>query len=543
MNPRFSQKGSIPYWLKAEKLPNSIEGVSGMVVKGGGREAKKGDAECASANTAASSPAGAVSDALPSSPVGATAWRDLSPRRIIGFACNQAFLLCSLFTGDVLFVLLFMVAGFALVRIMGASRLSRLFARPLLYLYAVVAACGSLLPLLFPEIAGMIALHGLLVGVPCALLFTAWGRAFDRESTQLSIPEVFLGSLVGAFVCLVFSLAGAVPVAWAAVSLLPFASAVNIEVRTPLATEDPRLPAPQEGPAAVLSAKILAGTVLFGMAAGIMLLESGATGGVMVAAGTAGAAGGAAGSALGSAAGGEWLAYSRMGLVLYAAFLAGSLTLLLSDGFGRGASLNKSYRLAVFVMMVGVLLVPWPLMQASILPGEAVVFAGGMGLQAVLVSLFLVLAELTGADCALSFSAGFTALFAGEFVGAVAGWAMGTYLGDSAQYAAVVVAGAIMLIGYVFLFTERDFDALSQLVTESDAIEVASGIIVERYGLSNRESEILAFALRGRTSERIAQELVISKSTVDTHLRRIYAKCGVHSRQELLDLAERVASA
>ena len=444
-------------------------------------------------------------------------WRDLSPRRIIGFACYQAFLLSSLFFGDVLFTLLFMVVGFALVRMVGAARLSHLFARPLLYLYAVVAACGALLPLLFPGGAIVGVLHGLLVGAPSALLLTAWGRAFDRESTQLSVPEVFLGALVGALVCLVFSLAGDSSVAWAAVSLLPLASAVNIEVRAAPEGGDPRPSASQEGPAAELSAKILAGTVLFGMATGIMLLESDPTGD-------------------------WWLAHGRMGLVLYAAFLAGGLTLLLSDGFGRGAALNKSYRLAVFVMMAGVLLVPWPFMQASILPGEVVVFAGGLGLQAVLVSLFLVLAELTGTDCALSFSAGFMALFAGEFAGAVIGVAMGLLPEGSMPYAAVLVAGAIMLAGFIFLFTERDFDALSQLVTESDAMEVASGIIVERYSLSNRESEILAFALRGRTSERIAQELVISKSTVDTHLRRIYAKCGVHSRQELIDLAEQLVA-
>ena len=46
-------------------------------------------------------------------------------------------------------------------------------------------------------------------------------------------------------------------------------------------------------------------------------------------------------------------------------------------------------------------------------------------------------------------------------------------------------------------------------------------------------------SLRGRTAERIAGEFFISKNTVDTHLRRIYAKCGVHTRQELIDLGER----
>ena len=58
--------------------------------------------------------------------------------------------------------------------------------------------------------------------------------------------------------------------------------------------------------------------------------------------------------------------------------------------------------------------------------------------------------------------------------------------------------------------------------------------------LSKREREILPLALRGRTAERIASEFFISKNTVDTHLRRIYAKCDVHTRQELIDLSERV---
>ena len=196
---------------------------------------------------------------------------------------------------------------------------------------------------------------------------------------------------------------------------------------------------------------------------------------------------------------------------------------------------NKDYH--GLLMLVGVLLVPWPLLADSVLPGESVVLAGFFGLEVVLVSLFIVIADITGTDCALSFSAGFASLYAGGLAGALIALTL-----ERTGYAIVVLAGAIILLSYLFLFTERDFDELSQLVTESDtrdSFETACAEIAETYGLSNRESEILAFALRGRTSERIAQELVISKSTVDTHLRRIYSKCGVHSRQELLDLAER----
>ena len=100
------------------------------------------------------------------------------------------------------------------------------------------------------------------------------------------------------------------------------------------------------------------------------------------------------------------------------------------------------------------------------------------------------------------------------------------------------------MCAYVFLFTERDFSALSRVVdaVAVDNTEDVKKAIAQAAALSARETEVLSLALRGRTNERIAQELFIAKSTADTHLRRIYSKCGVHSRQELLDLAEKTAA-
>ncbi|MBM7000047.1 helix-turn-helix transcriptional regulator [bacterium] len=62
--------------------------------------------------------------------------------------------------------------------------------------------------------------------------------------------------------------------------------------------------------------------------------------------------------------------------------------------------------------------------------------------------------------------------------------------------------------------------------------------IAERYGLSPRETEILSFLLRGYSTTAIRNELYIAKGTVDTYVQRVYRKCGVHSRQELLDLSQ-----
>ena len=108
----------------------------------------------------------------------------------------------------------------------------------------------------------------------------------------------------------------------------------------------------------------------------------------------------------------------------------------------------------------------------------------------------------------------------------------------SQPLAVAAFAGLASLFAYLFLFTENDYVELSAIATDIDSFDETCARISTTYGLSRREAEVLPLALRGRTSERIAAELYISKSTVDTHLRRIYAKTGVHSRQELIDLSE-----
>jgi len=55
-------------------------------------------------------------------------------------------------------------------------------------------------------------------------------------------------------------------------------------------------------------------------------------------------------------------------------------------------------------------------------------------------------------------------------------------------------------------------------------------------GLSLRELEVLEMFAQGRSANWIAAELTVSKNTVRSHLRTIYVKLGIHTRQELLDL-------
>ena len=39
----------------------------------------------------------------------------------------------------------------------------------------------------------------------------------------------------------------------------------------------------------------------------------------------------------------------------------------------------------------------------------------------------------------------------------------------------------------------------------------------------------------GHTQKKVAEELFITPATAHSHIKRIYSKCGMHSRQEILE--------
>ena len=73
---------------------------------------------------------------------------------------------------------------------------------------------------------------------------------------------------------------------------------------------------------------------------------------------------------------------------------------------------------------------------------------------------------------------------------------------------------------------------------EPNALDLACDAVAGEFGLSAREREVLALLARGRTQPYIREALLLSKNTVSSHVQHIYAKLGVHSKQELIDLVE-----
>lgn len=64
------------------------------------------------------------------------------------------------------------------------------------------------------------------------------------------------------------------------------------------------------------------------------------------------------------------------------------------------------------------------------------------------------------------------------------------------------------------------------------------GALVEAYHLSAREAEVFALLAHGRSAPYIRDELTVSLNTVSSHIKHIYGKMGIHSRQELIDLVD-----
>lgn len=105
---------------------------------------------------------------------------------------------------------------------------------------------------------------------------------------------------------------------------------------------------------------------------------------------------------------------------------------------------------------------------------------------------------------------------------------------------ALSLLAMIVLIGY----TEYGSRLWALLVKTSLSSDQAFGTrdrldgFARAHGLTRREAEILALFADGRSMPYIAEKTYVSENTVKTHVRHIYAKCGVHNKQELIDLVE-----
>lgn len=82
---------------------------------------------------------------------------------------------------------------------------------------------------------------------------------------------------------------------------------------------------------------------------------------------------------------------------------------------------------------------------------------------------------------------------------------------------------------------EQNIIQLTHEPVKPTEIEAICTEISIEFSLSTREEEILKLIAKGNTANNIAQKLYISPHTVNTHIRHIYEKVGIHKKGELLE--------
>lgn len=108
---------------------------------------------------------------------------------------------------------------------------------------------------------------------------------------------------------------------------------------------------------------------------------------------------------------------------------------------------------------------------------------------------------------------------------------------DEAEEAARAAENPSTLVRIMGLDKSRTLTDLRQ-----ESMRHSAEIMGKQFLLSDREVDVLALYALGYTQKKVAEKLVISQSTAHEHVKRIYAKTGLHSRQEILDYIAQYAS-
>ena len=167
-----------------------------------------------------------------------------------------------------------------------------------------------------------------------------------------------------------------------------------------------------------------------------------------------------------------------------------------------------------------------------------------------------------GVSALLVIGAGRFVVQLGMSLGELAGF---VGMGNMSLFGTLVIF--LLVLSFVFLFSERETslgakgqaDEAARLepgavagagseglppdaaaAEPSQPVVPAGPLYPPEWNLTEREDEILGLWVTSHGLRSIGETLGLSESTVKTHVRHIYEKCGVHSRAELIALLDRV---
>lgn len=149
------------------------------------------------------------------------------------------------------------------------------------------------------------------------------------------------------------------------------------------------------------------------------------------------------------------------------------------------------------------------------------------------VSRYLKRPALAGVFC-------FAPVVVGAGVGGLAA-GMAESIGQDGLF--LVSIGCLALFSVLATLLLRDVHAYKSLLRATPVIEIPgershtpdAGAVAKRYGLTPRETEVLKLVFRGFTVAQMADELVVTKSTVKFHITNILRKTGAESREQMVE--------
>ena len=209
---------------------------------------------------------------------------------------------------------------------------------------------------------------------------------------------------------------------------------------------------------------------------------------------------------------------------------------------------SLAYRIALPLVALGFLLLP--LSGAWSLAGTAAYRFGYEYIYIVLWALWVFFAGREGASSVWIVACGLASMQVSKLIGFVLSADVVALLGPALDMQ--VVAG-LALFGTVLVavfskgiaFSAEGWEGVRP-AAEAPAHEGVAfpeqryAEVAEGFALSPRETDVFLLLIRGYSRARIAKELVVTEETVKSHVKGIYQKMGVHTKQDLIDTVERL---
>lgn len=224
-------------------------------------------------------------------------------------------------------------------------------------------------------------------------------------------------------------------------------------------------------------------------------------------------------------------------LALYAALLIVALVL------PKNIDLGRIYQIAIPISAVSFLLLPLVWNSAG---GIVNSFANLGYMLALLVLTCLVIEVVRDTAVSAFFLLGivYASAYLAQLVGMLVGFFNAASVGRGTLSLTAIALVAVYLLSVVSLALFKDkgfrgFDTgdgqFQGVTTEGVGYEERCNDIALEYGFTEREREVFRYLGQGNTIHAVSERLFISESTVKYHLKSIYQKLGIHTRQELID--------